>query len=302
MRIEDLKIFVDLAETLNFRQTAQNRHLTQPGVSQLIKSMENELGVSLFERNRRNVKLTEGGLSFYEDMKRLIKKYDAAFERAREIAEHHNQSFTIGFTGTLFENYLMPRIISSFNHKCPEVQIYLMNFNHNLLKKDLVSREFDAIFQTLDSVEELSEVHYTNLLKGKFVCVLPLTHPLSQQEKISFTDLKQEKIILFNAHQSPPKQTEVQKILKEKCSQASFIYADSVALGHTMIQGGLGLAVMPDFVTNFSQLKEERQLTVVPLDYDVMLDYGIVSLNNAKRDLIQTFIASTKKQIADLRK
>lgn len=66
MNIDHLKIFINLAETLNFSLTAKTLNLSQSAVSQAIKSIENELGFSLFKRTKRQVRLTKSGTLFYQ--------------------------------------------------------------------------------------------------------------------------------------------------------------------------------------------------------------------------------------------
>ena len=72
MHLKQIECFIELSETLNFSETADNLSLTQPAVSHQIKSLEEELGVQLFSRNRRKVSLTRSGVSFYNDMKLYI--------------------------------------------------------------------------------------------------------------------------------------------------------------------------------------------------------------------------------------
>lgn len=297
MRIEYLETFVDLSETLNFRQTAENKNLTQSGVSQTIKSLESELGFALFNRTKRQVKLTDGGNAFYKEMKLLLKKFNSSVERAREIADRENNTFTIGFTGTIFETTLVPEIISKFNQLFPNIQLYLVNFNHNILKEELLSKSCDVIFQTYDSVETLPDVQFTPLTNGSFVCVVPANHPFAGKSEITFADLEQANIILFNASQCPPKQAEIQQLLQKKCAKAMFCYSDSIMLSYTMVQGGLGISVMPDFVTNIANHNQYESLAFVPLDYNVDLTYGIVSLNNSDKELIRSFTACAQSMI-----
>lgn len=291
MRMDYLKIFVDLAETLNFTQTSQNMNLTQPSISQIIKSLETELGVVLFRRTKRKVDLTESGQAFYEDMKPLLIKYELSIERVKDLHVRKNNSFTIGYTGTFFEAGYVPQIIRMFNEKFPNVQLYLMNFNHNILKKRLLSRDCDVIFQTADSVEHIPDIAFKHLLSGKFVCVVPSNHPLSGRERISFQDLERENIILLNDSLCPPRQTEIQKILKERCRHSTFCYSDSIMISHTMIQACLGVSVFPDFVTDYSTAAQDKdnKFVVIPFDYDVELSYGLAYLAHSKSRLVEQF-------------
>ncbi|MEO1768718.1 LysR family transcriptional regulator [Candidatus Enterococcus ferrettii] len=114
MQIEHLRTFVDLAETLNFRQTSENMNLTQPAVTQIIKSLEVQINVELFNRTKQRVRLTQAGIVFYNDTKLLLKKFDSSVEQVKEIAQQANHTFTIGFSGTAFEMNILPKIISKF--------------------------------------------------------------------------------------------------------------------------------------------------------------------------------------------
>ncbi|AFS41146.1 MAG: LysR family transcriptional regulator [Leuconostoc gelidum] len=286
MQTDHLKIFIDLAETLNFTQTSQNMHVTQPMVTQVIHSLENELNTVLFNRDKRHVRLTESGETFYEDIKPLIFRIELSVERIRFINERKNNSFTIGYTGTFFETQSLPKIISAFKKLHPQIKIYLKNFNYNILKKDLLNDECDVIFQTIDSIDKVSELKFTPLKQGQFVCIIPKDHLLSHAKIINLTDLMHENIILLNANQCPPKQLRVQRWLETNCSNAIFSYSDSIMLSHTMVQGGLGISVMPDFVT----MKRQSDFRVVPLNYQEDLIYGLASLIYSKNELVHEFI------------
>lgn len=82
MNFEHLKVFVNLAETLNFSRTAIEMNLSQSAVSQIISSMENELNFFLFKRTRKEVHLTESGREFYHSIKPLLNVYDKSVQKA----------------------------------------------------------------------------------------------------------------------------------------------------------------------------------------------------------------------------
>lgn len=72
MDLRQLEVFINLAESLNYSKTAENLHLSQPAVSRIIQRIEDEVGVTLFYRNHREVQLTKNGKLFYDDSKSLI--------------------------------------------------------------------------------------------------------------------------------------------------------------------------------------------------------------------------------------
>lgn len=80
MDIENIKCFISLAECLNFTKAAEKEHTTQTSMSRKINSLESELHVTLFHRDRRSVKLTSAGTEFYTQAKKLIELYDQSVQ------------------------------------------------------------------------------------------------------------------------------------------------------------------------------------------------------------------------------
>lgn len=87
MNIEDLKLFINLSETLSFSQTAKNLHVTQPAVTHTINKLEVELGFKLFNRTKRNVFLTKSGQFLHDNIQSLLLKLDLTIEGARTFEE-----------------------------------------------------------------------------------------------------------------------------------------------------------------------------------------------------------------------
>jgi LysR family carnitine catabolism transcriptional activator len=83
----DLQVFLKLAETLNFRRTAEQVHLSQPAVSGLITRLEESLGVRLFDRTTRSVQLTDAGQVFVERAELLCRQGADAVRAVRDVAE-----------------------------------------------------------------------------------------------------------------------------------------------------------------------------------------------------------------------
>ena len=85
--LRELEVFLTLAETLNYRRSAERLHLSQPAVSGVIRRLEASLGAPLFERSTRAVKLTAAGLVFRERVALLRQQADSAVQAVRDVAE-----------------------------------------------------------------------------------------------------------------------------------------------------------------------------------------------------------------------
>jgi len=274
MNIDHLKIFINLTETLNFSQTAKTMNISQSAVSQAIKSIENELGFDLFKRTKRQVNLTKGGEAFSKRMTIMLSNFDKAVIDSREISQRERSALTIGTTGTTFEAHLLPLIIKDFRLNYPDVKIYLEYFSHNQLKQHLLNQECDLIFTTIDDIQAEKAFNFTPLVTGYFCALVPKTNPLSHQPRLTLSDFEHQNLILLNDDWCPPQQLKLQTTIKTTCTTLETTYVDNVAVANTMVEAGLGITVMPNFINCSSK----NLFTAIPLDYHVTLAYGTATL------------------------
>lgn len=122
MELRHLRCFVVLAEELHFTRAAERLHIEQPPLSRAIKELEDELGVVLFDRDRRGTRLTAAGLAFLQDTRRLFNVLEQARENAKAVAAGLRGSLRIAVS----DGAIDPRL-SAFLARCraeePEIEI-----------------------------------------------------------------------------------------------------------------------------------------------------------------------------------
>src|ERR1700731_1469064 len=124
MELRQIRSFLSIAETLHFGRTAELIHLSQPALSLQIRALEEELGVRLFERNRRKTTLTAAGLAFRDEAVAALSQLEQAIRRARLAANGKLGLLRIGFVSTAASE-IVPNIIRQFRELNPEVEISL---------------------------------------------------------------------------------------------------------------------------------------------------------------------------------
>src|SRR6202171_209609 len=124
MELRQIRSFLSIAETLHCGRTAELIHLSQPALSLQIRALEEEVGVRLFERNRRKTTLTAAGLAFRDDAAAAVSQLDQAIRRARLAGEGKLGLLRIGFISTA-GNEIVPHIIRQFGELNPEVEFSL---------------------------------------------------------------------------------------------------------------------------------------------------------------------------------
>src|ERR1700733_14891888 len=126
MELRQIRSFLSIAETLHFGRTAELIHISQPALSLQIRALEEEMGVRLFERNRRKTTLTAAGVAFRDDAAAALSQLEQAIRRGRLAASGKLGILRIRFLSTA-GNEIVPNIVRQFRELNPEVEFSLRN-------------------------------------------------------------------------------------------------------------------------------------------------------------------------------
>jgi DNA-binding transcriptional LysR family regulator len=183
-----VEYFVAVADELHFGRAAKRLHIAQPSLSQQIRRLERQLGVTLFERNSRNVHLTPAGKAFLREAKRTLRQAQRAVETARDAGRPR---LRVGFYGSAGGD-LLPEILRRFRDDNPPLDISL----YELLLGDLdevLDGKLDVAFTRL--LPEQTELEVEIIAQEPRVLAVASTHPLAKRESVTFTDLRDERFI-----------------------------------------------------------------------------------------------------------
>jgi DNA-binding transcriptional LysR family regulator len=204
----ELRSFVAVAEELHFRRAAERLHLPQPSVSQQIRTLEAELGVPLFERNRRGAVLTPAGSALLGEARELLTRADraAALVRATGAGERGRlrMSLTRSLTGGV-----AGAIVAAYRAEYPEVELVLSLGTTMLHVEQLHAGEIDVGFVR----PPLEEPGLEELVLGRepMVCVLPRGHRLTRRTSVRPQDLRGEPLVWWPEAHGPGAWREVRR-------------------------------------------------------------------------------------------
>ncbi len=189
-----LQCFIVLAEELNFRRAADRCHISQPGLSQLLRQLEDELQVQLFYRDRRNVSLTPAGELFRKEAYKLLLQMTDIVDRARQIERGAIGELTIGATATaLF--VILPEITRRFAKALPKVALTIRSMT--TADQERALRRGDIQVGLVHPPLEDTALVCRVISAIPFDVVLSDENPLSKKAVLTLKDLAQETFILF---------------------------------------------------------------------------------------------------------
>lgn len=147
MELKQLNFFLAVAEDLHFGRAAERMYIAQPALSQHVRRLERELGVELFDRRGRNVRLTAAGRAFVDEARRVVEQSERAASVARRASD--------GITGTLSVGYypamsaaIAPGMIQSFLESSTDLTVQLSADSPSALEEAIFRGEIDLALTT----------------------------------------------------------------------------------------------------------------------------------------------------------
>ena len=200
MELRHLRYFVAVAEELHFRRAAERLHVSQPPLSQQIRALEAELGVTLFERNRRRVELTAAGAALLTEARAILSHVDHAVDLTQRVARGEAGALAIGFVGSAMYGRL-PDVVRAFHAERPAVQLRLREFPTGDALSALAEGRIDVGVVRPAQVEAGIEIDVVQ--REEVLAALPAGHPLAGRQAISLSDLGGEAFVMLARREAP---------------------------------------------------------------------------------------------------
>ncbi|MFT0801581.1 LysR family transcriptional regulator [Bacillus swezeyi] len=285
MELRHLRYFMVVAEELHFGKAALRLQMTQPPLSQQIKQLENEIGVTLLKRSKRAVRLTAAGGVFLKQIKEGLSQIDQAVDMAQRTARGELGRLVIGFVGSAtFE--IMPPIIREYRNQFPSVKIELRELSTPNQVKALLNGHIDigVLHPPLGNDELITNT----VKKSHCVLALPKQHPLTKKTRVDLKDLEEESLIVIAKESWPSLYTEFNFL----CEKAGFIpniaqEATEYQMVIGLVSAGMGIAVVPTAAKRLFNLDVVyKEIEDLPLRAEWVTAYRKDNRNPALRHFI----------------
>jgi DNA-binding transcriptional LysR family regulator len=246
MEMRKLRHFVVLAEELHFGRAARRLALTQPPLSMSIRGLEEELGVPLFERTRRNVALTHAGTVLLEEARAILDRTARAVDLTKAAYRGEVGRLTVGFIAASAYT-LLPLVLREFGARFPGVSLQLRELVMPQQLEALRRAEIDVglLRPPVADTALASEVIH----EEPMIVALPAGHPLAKRSRIPAKKLAAESFVMF------PREPGLvfHDLIMDFCRRAGFVprVAQEASQTHAvvgLVSAGLGIALVPESV------------------------------------------------------
>ncbi|HXC37871.1 MAG TPA: LysR substrate-binding domain-containing protein [Burkholderiales bacterium] len=189
MDLRKLRYFIAVAEEASFRRAAERLHVTQPTLSEQVQELEKDIGVALFERMPRGVRLSRAGESLLREARRLLGELDEAVEQARRVGRGETARLRVAFSEVSAQQRLVAEALHRFRRAHGEVALELTLLNSAEQRQALREGEIDAGFLHESGGRE-KNIATEVLQTDHYVLVIARDDPLARKKAISAADLE----------------------------------------------------------------------------------------------------------------
>lgn len=243
MELRQIQYFIEVAKREHVTDAAEHLHVAQSAVSRQIFNLESELGVDLFVREGRNVKLTPIGRMFLASMENAVTIIDNAQREIKEYLDPGQGTIRIGFPSSLATSTL-PTAISAFRIRYPNVKFQLKQGAYYHLIDGVAKGEIDMALLGPVPMKE-KKVKGRILFTENLVALLPRNHPLAELSSIKLEQLRDDSFILF------PEGFILREIIVSAFHQLGFqpeisFEGEDIDAIRGLVSAGLGVTIIPE--------------------------------------------------------
>ncbi len=194
MELRQLRYFLDLVETQHLTRSADRLFVTQSTISHALKLLEDELGVLLFDRLGRNLRLSRSGRSFSTYAARAIQELEAGRMAMADLSNMQAGCVKVGVIPT-FLSSLIPQVVAEFTSLYPRVDVVIEDLRADMIEKKLLDGELDIGLAFHPATQP--EINSENLFSERMLAVFSKYHPLAKQKRVNLKALAEYQLALL---------------------------------------------------------------------------------------------------------
>ncbi len=276
LTLRQLQIFVVAARHLSFARTAEELHLTPPAVSMQLKQLEDNIGLPLFERMGREVRLTAVGSLFVHHAARILGEIKDTEFSLKGLQDAETGQITVGMVSTA--KYFMPRLLAGYSRENQGVDVQFMVGNRELILQKLVDNELDLAIMGRTP----SEIDATSLPMAvhPYVIVAPPDHPLVDQQMFDLQELRRDTFLLREEGSGS------RRVAEEMFKNHLFTPAKTLSLGSNetikqAVMAGMGVSLISSH-TIMLELKTGDLKVLDVIGTPIERNWHLVHMNGKK--------------------
>jgi len=253
--LRQLQYFISVAEEGTVSGAAQSLSISQSAVTDAIKELESDLGVTLFERHRRGLTITHKGHQFYRHAARILASVSDARRSFGEAEAPVGGNLQLGVT-SLVAGYVLSDLLARYRRAYPNVNVTAIEDNGDYLEHLLIGGELDVAVMVISNLRDRVALQAEIFETSPYRLWLPLGHRLGGADIISVSDIVPEPLIMLTVDET---EENTGKLLAAFSARPNVAFRTrSVEAVRSLVATGAGIALLPDLVYRPWSLEGDR--------------------------------------------
>ncbi|WP_434605552.1 LysR family transcriptional regulator [Pseudomonas sp. R1-7] len=294
MTLRQIRHFIAVAETGSISAAAQTAFISQSTLTLAIQQLEEEIGVSLFNRHAKGMTLTHQGHQFLRQAHLILATVDNAKRSLQQSTDQVAGQVTIGVT-SLVAGYYLADLLTRFQRAYPNVAIRVMEDERPYIEHLLVSGEIDVGVLILSNLEDRHALQTEVLTHSPHRLWLPAQHPLLEHDSIHLADVAREQLIQLNVDEMD---RNAQRLWRGAGLQPQVtLRTASTEAVRSLVAAGLGVSIQPDMTYRPWSLEGDIIEARPIADLNQTLDVGLAWRRGTARPAsVDPFLAVAREQ------
>ncbi|QKL21205.1 LysR family transcriptional regulator [Bacillus altitudinis] len=264
MNIENIEAFIYVCQLGSINKAAEALYLTQPSVSARIQSLEKELDLKLFDRQRNKLSLTEKGEQFYPHAKKILHSYQEAKHSLKQTMIPYE--LTIGCASSISNN-LLPNILPALKEKYENLKVKIVTGHSKDVVQKVINNQVDFGIVRTETHPQIESIPIFSDPIGLFV---PTHHPLASYDNINMNELEEQPFIFFD-YGSFDWLMLHRLFQKNNITPNISIEVDHMETAKNLVLQGMGLSFLPHHCVR----NEVEQGTLKQISIDPSIHFNI---------------------------
>ncbi len=253
MELRHLKYFLVVADELHFGRAAKKLRISQPPLSRQIKQLEEELGIPLFQRTKKSVRITAYGKFLKEEASRLLEGVELMRNHVRLLGDGCAGQIRIGYVGSAMHSVL-PEVLRTVREKFPGIHTSMIEMKNLDQIAGLRDGSIDIGFVRMPMTVE--DLQLRTVLSETLSIILPLSHPMAGRKRIPLAALAGDPFIAFCRECAPGLFDQITGLCQKEGFTPRIVHESSqINSVVRLVESGLGYSIVPTSVKRGYDLK-----------------------------------------------
>ncbi|BFM48678.1 LysR family transcriptional regulator [Marinomonas sp. THO17] len=296
MSLKQIRYFIAIAETGSVSAAASAVYISQSTLTTAIKQLEEELGVSLFERHSKGMELTHSGHQFLRQAYLIMGSVENAKRSLQQTTDDVSGVLNVGVTN-MVAGYYLADLVARFKRVYHNISVRVVEDEREYIEHLIIGGELDVAVLMLSDLDNHFAFNTEVLTYSRYHIWLPPEHPLLKEESLNMKSVLEEPQILLSTDEMERRIRaiwEAQRVVPNIAMKSS-----SVEAVRSFVSAGMGVAVMPEMAYRPWSVEGDRVEAKQILDVSNTLDIGVLWRRGGVRNaLINHFIEVARESIS----